>query len=308
MARRKRNRITQFEESAALNNALFDRYFDQLTQLAVTLPMWEDMPREVDTRYMEMSLYRTGAAVFFRDDVLGYMCLPVAPDGQFNEVGIPARRVAYGYNGFHYNLDILNSVIIYDNVLRKPLLPTMELMAYLMCDYDMTIRVNSTVQKTPAVLECEENERLTLENQFKEYVGNSVVIKGRKGISDTLKAIQPQAPFVGPQLYEMKTRYWNEALTILGVPNMIETRHQRQSADEVYRDMGGMLAAQYNRLYMRRKACEEINRMFGLNISVDYSVNISDLMQGAQAAGVELPDLGYGGNVSRETSGGEYDG
>lgn len=296
---RKRNRHprTYFEESAVLNNALYDRYFNQLYQLAVTLPQWENMPESIDTRYMERALFIRGAAVFFKDEDLGqYLCLPVAYNGQFDAYGIPFNRTAYGFNGYHYNLTAENSVIIFDNIMHSPLAPTMELMAYLMSDYDMTIKINANVQKTPAVLECDETERLTVENLFKEYLGNAAVIKGRKGIQNSIQAIQPAAPFVGPQLYEMKTRYWNEALTIIGVPNMIETHHQRQSTDEVYRDMGGVLASQYNRLYMRKKAAKEINRMFpDLDISIDYSVSVSDLMQGAQANGDVLPDLSFGG-------------
>lgn len=292
----RRKKWTQFEESAFLNTALYERYFDQLLQLAITLPRWNGLPDTVDERFMEMSLCNRGASVFFKDEVLGFLALRVAYAGNFNEYGIPYERVAYGYNGYQYHLDITNSVIIFDNVMKKPLLPTLELMAYQLADYDQIIRINASVQKTPAVLECEEAERLTVENLFKDYTGNAMVIKGRKGITQTLTAVQPGAPFVAPQLYEMKTRYWNEALTILGVPNMIETHHQRQSTDEVYRDMGGMIASQYNRLYMRQKACDEINRMWPeLNLGVDFSVNVSDLMQGAQAAGDEMPDVGPGG-------------
>lgn len=308
MARKKgKHPYTYFEESAVLNRCLYDRYFDQLMQLSITLPQWDDMPDSIDTRYMELSLFRSGAAVFFKDEVLDqYLCLPVTAGGEFNEYGIPFVRTAYGFNSYHYDLTAENSVMIFDNVLKTPLMPTMELMAYLMADYDMTIKVNANVQKTPAVLECDESERLSVENLFKEYIGNAAVIKGRRGIQNSLTAIQPAAPFVGPQLYEMKTRYWNEALTIIGVPNMIETHHQRQSTDEVYRDMGGMLASQYNRLYMRKNACEEINRMFGLNISVGYSVNVSDLMTGAQGVGKEMPDLG-GGSSDTENAGDETD-
>lgn len=295
--RRKRHPRTYFEESAFLNNALFDRYYNQLYQLSVTLPQWKNMPDSIDTRYMERALFMRGCAVFYKDEDLGqYLCLPATYNGDFDQYGIPYYRTAFGFNGYHCNLTAENSVLIFDNIEHSPLEPTIELMAYLMSDYDMTIKINANVQKTPAVLECDETERLTVENLFKEYLGNAAVIKGRKGISQSISAIQPAAPFVGPQLYEMKTRYWNEALTIIGVPNMIETHHQRQSTDEVYRDMGGILASQYNRLYMRKVACEQINRMFpDLDISVTYSVSVSDLMQGAQASGDELPDLSFGG-------------
>ena len=40
--------------------------------------------------------------------------------------------------------------------------------------------------------------------------------------------------------------------------------------DEVDRNMGGVIASRYSRLESRREGCDKINKMFGLNISVDY--------------------------------------
>ena len=36
------------------------------------------------------------------------------------------------------------------------------------------------------------------------------------------------------------------------------------------RNLGGTIASRYSRLEARRQAAEEINRMFGLNIEVDF--------------------------------------
>ena len=38
--------------------------------------------------------------------------------------------------------------------------------------------------------------------------------------------------------------------------------------------MGGTLASRSSRMDMRKKACDEINRMFGLNISVEYNEDL----------------------------------
>lgn len=72
------------------------------------------------------------------------------------------------------------------------------------------------------------------------------------------------------KLYTLKTQIWNEALTYLGITNTNVTKKERLISDEVNRNMGGVLANRYSRLNTRRMACEEINRMFGLNMDVDY--------------------------------------
>ena len=40
--------------------------------------------------------------------------------------------------------------------------------------------------------------------------------------------------------------------------------------DEVTRMMGGTIASRYSRLEMRRKACDQINKMFGLDIECNF--------------------------------------
>ena len=40
--------------------------------------------------------------------------------------------------------------------------------------------------------------------------------------------------------------------------------------DEVQRNMGGVIASRKSRLKAREYACEQINKMFGLNISVEF--------------------------------------
>ena len=41
-------------------------------------------------------------------------------------------------------------------------------------------------------------------------------------------------------------------------------------SDEVLRNQGGTIASRYSRLESRREAVDKINKMFGLDISVDY--------------------------------------
>ena len=77
----------------------------------------------------------------------------------------------------------------------------------------------------------------------------------------------------------MKTKIWNEALTYLGIPNISQTKKERMIKDEVERQNGGTLASRNSGLYMRRKACEEINEMFGLDISVVFRDGLEEFSQ-----------------------------
>ena len=56
----------------------------------------------------------------------------------------------------------------------------------------------------------------------------------------------------------------------MGISNLNIQKKERLVADEVVRNQGGTIASRYSRLNARRQACEMINKMFGLEIEVDY--------------------------------------
>ena len=115
-------------------------------------------------------------------------------------------------------------------------------------------------------------QRLTLLNLYKEVDGNSPVIFGDKNmdLNNALKSVQTEAPYVADKLYQLKTQIWNEALTYLGISNLNIQKKERLISDEAIRAMGGTIASRYSRLESRRTACEKINEMFGLDMSVDF--------------------------------------
>lgn len=261
----------QFWESAKLNNYSFKQYYNRLTELSVSMFEWKNVPDTIDIRFLELALFGDGLAVFFYDDVLGYLALRCAIGGQMNVYRIPTKRRAYAANGYNKNLDESNSVIIFNNYLHTNSMLDVELFARRLYNLDRAIDVNANAQKTPILVQCDENQRLTLKNVYMKYDGNEPVIFGDKNLNpNSIKVLQTGAPYVADKLYQLKTQIWNEALTFLGISNINVTKKERLITDEVTRNQGGTMASRYSRLEARRQACDEINRKFGLNISCDY--------------------------------------
>lgn len=270
MARRR----TNFELSARDNMESYYYYIDRLTELSISMFEWVNLPDTVDERFLEMTLFTNGCAVYFNDDVLGNLALPVAINGQWNVYKIPIRRRAYSVNGYQNgDLTIDNSVMIYNNMIRTNSVRAVRMYARRLWDLDRSIDVNARAQKTPVLLQGTEQQRLTLLNAYKELDGNSPVIMADKDIdlrNGPISCIVTEAPYVADKLYQLKTEIWNEALTYLGISNLNIQKKERLVADEVTRNMGGTIASRYSRLEMRRKAAEEINDMFGTDIKVNY--------------------------------------
>ena len=271
MSRRKRD--AQFWESANLKNAGYIQYYNRLTELSISMFEWTGMPDTVDTRLLELILFSKGWAVFFKDEVLGYLALPVNFTGDFDVNMIPYLRTAYSLNG-KYNIQLTpeNSVIIWNNMLRTNSALDVELFSRRLYNIDRTIDVNVNAQKTPVLITCDENQLLTLKNVYKQYDGNMPVIFGDKNLNpNSLKAISTGAPYLGDKLTTLKTQIWNEALTYLGISNVNVMKKERLLNDEIKRNQGGIIASRYSRIVARQTGAEEINRLFpDLNISCEY--------------------------------------
>lgn len=262
---------TTFNESTFRNNQTFLLYYNRLAELAVSMFEWKNLPDTIDERFLELTLFTDGQIIFFNDDVMGYLALQVATGGDFNVYRIPQNRRAYAANGYNMNLNGDDSVIIYNNFMRTPSLPTIEMFANRLYKLDRTIDINTNAQKTPILIKCDDNERLTLENLYLKYDGNQPVIMGSRGLStDSISVLKTDAPYISDKLYTLKTEIWNEALTYLGIENITTEKKERLLTDEITSYHGGTVACRYSRLESRRQACRQINKMFGLNIWCDY--------------------------------------
>ena len=268
MARRPK---TGFEESLQMNNFTWRQYYNRLMELSMVMFEWKGLPDTVDPRFLELTLFRNGSAIFFKDDVMGYLTLASANYGTFNVYNVPKERRAFASNGYQMNCTDKDSVIIWNNYLRQNSRLDVEMFAKRLYNIDRIIDVNVNAQKTPLLIVCDENERLTFLNLYKEYDGNEPVIKGSKGINyDNFKVLKTDAPYVCDKMYDLKTQIWNEALTYLGISNVSNVKKERMITDEVTRNLGGTIASRYSKLLARQQACEQINTMFGLDISCEY--------------------------------------
>lgn len=261
-----------FGESAIMNNSTYLQYFNRLVELSVSMFEWQGLPETVDPRYLELHLFQNGSMVYFRDEVMGDLCLDCIANGQFDVYGNPISRRAYSsYNQYQKTLDESDSVIIWNNYLRQPSVLDVKMFAKRLYNLDRIIDVNANAQKTPVLVQGTEKQRLTLVNLYKEFDGNAPFIFGDKNLDlNSLRAISTNAPYVADKLYQLKTQIWNEALTYLGISNLNIQKKERMITDEVQRNQGGTIASRYSRLEARREAVDKINRMFGTDISVNY--------------------------------------
>jgi len=275
-------RKTNFGDSLFQNNNQYGMYLERLTELAISMFEWKNLPDSCDERFLELTLFTNGYAVFFKDEDLSntglsdadtgsYLALPVATNGRWNVYNIPTKRRAYASNGYNKNLDVNNSVVIYNNLLHTNSINISRTYARRLYNLDRIVDVNANAQKTPVLILANEQQRLTMLQVYQKWDGNEPVIFGDRDLDMKLvQALRTDAPYIADKIQSLKTELWNEALTYLGISNISFQKKERMISDEVLRNQGGTIASRYSRLNARRKSADQINKMFGLNIEVDF--------------------------------------
>lgn len=277
----------EFWLTAGRNIRTDNLFFTQLLDMAVNVFKYNNLPDEIDPRYVELGLINRGHMVFFRDsDMLNvdnqtgrYLVLPASLGGTLDMYDVPTYRRAYANNGYQKVLSPEDSVIIYNNYLRLPDIWVIREYAARLYEVQRTIDVNVKAQKTPIVMITDDNTRLTMANIWEKYDGNEPIIIVNKAYDlDDMKVLKTDAPYVADKLQALKKDIFNECLTYFGITNISNVKKERMITDEVTRNMGGTEAEKHVRLNARQEACEKINKMFGLNISVEYrpTVDIVD--------------------------------
>lgn len=288
----------QFWESAAMNNGTYKQYYNRLVELGISMFEWKNLPDSVDTRFLELCLFVDGQAIFFYDEELGYLTLQNAMNGGFNVYRVPVNRRAYAVNGYNRELNENNSVIIFNNYLHTNSQSDAVMFAKRLYNLDRAIDVNANAMKTPIIIKCDETQRLTMLNLYKQYDGNEPYIFGDKAINtNAIQVFKTDAPYVADKLYQLKTQIWNEALTYLGISNINVQKKERLITDEVTRNQGGTIASRYSRLNARRDACKQINAMFGLDIWCDYREDYQMIDTGNDTVEGDPDSDGEGGVV-----------
>ena len=169
-------RKKMFWETDYMNNRTFIQYYNRLMELSISMFKWNNLPDTVDSRFIELALFTDGMCLYFNDDTIGNLATRCMIGGNLDIYNIPNIRTAYSSNGYNNTLSNKDSVIIFNNLIRTNSMLDVEMFARRLYKIDRIIDINANAQKTPILLLCGEEERLSVENIYKQYDGNKSVI------------------------------------------------------------------------------------------------------------------------------------
>lgn len=282
----------KFLDSYILNSETYQDYFERLKKVALSIFEWTNLPNSMDARFLEETLFFFGKATMLKDKTYGFINTKCAGSGYINIYGLPTKLncFSYGFNSIRKLFTGLNPslsdkqkeqmqfnecILVGNNWDFLPTATTIELFAYRLAEAEMTAFTNIKAQKTPVMILCDEKQRLAMQNLYSQYNGNQPFIFGNKNLMDgnTITSIRTEAPFIADKIMNYKKEIWNEALTYLGINNIMVEKKERLITDEANQNNELINLNLESYLAPRLKACKDFNEKYEL-IGTDKEISV----------------------------------
>lgn len=261
---RKRANLTDL-----LNDLTFRTIYNKFKLISMNAFEWHNLPDGILPRHIEYQLFRSGKVVFFRDPDMSYMALPVDNGTGVNVYGDPLQYRAFGYN-YQRLLDADDCVVIENNLLRISTKDFLMFYVNKLAEAERTMDVNVKANKTPVVMLCDSTDVLSFKRLFQQVDGNVPAIFADKMLNtDNVAALDLKAKFLCNELMDYKHSVEAELLTFLGINNPAVDKKERLITDEVNSNNQLISSFMDLQLEARQRACEAINAMYGLNVTVE---------------------------------------
>ena len=258
--------------SQLTNMKTYLMYREEMLTLAENVFEFKNLPEYIDVSYLNKTLLRNGSIAFFMDEVLGLIALPYDVIGNFDIYGRPINIMCRAANGTYYKkLNRGEFVIMYDNNSRHPLFLDICQMAERIPKSKRTIDVNIVQQRTPRIWKTSQDKKRTLQDMLSNIDGMEENIATYESIDiDDMNVVLAPAPYVADKIDMHLDKEWAEFYRLIGVANLIEQKKERMIRDEMSASQGGTIASRFSRFEPRKRAIDEINKMFGTNIEVSF--------------------------------------
>lgn len=280
------------QEAVWLNDRTYLDYKSRLKKIATSIFEWKNLPDSMDSEYIEYCLYALGQCALLHTEKYGFINTKATINGNLNLYGLPTALNCYSYGSVQYtrnvyyggeSKDINSECILVKNTQDRnpvPTVATLELFAYRLYQAERTADVNVQNAKRSRLILTSENQRLTMENMFRQYDSNLPYIFGDSDNfkSGSIESLDISSAFIGSDIMKYKKEIWNEALTFLGCDNFSEKK-ERLISDEVDTNNEVINLNLMSFLAPRQLACDQFNKKYGTNIEVKVRSDLQNIIK-----------------------------
>lgn len=274
-------------------------------ELCINRFNWQNLPKSVDTRFMEVALYQYALVVIFEDDVTGKLLAARATPGQGYDMNqnplsyriMPLQTGTLPQHLRNLELSARKCVPVWANAFRIPDYDIVSFYSSRMAQTERTIDINLKAARLTKFLAVDENMRLTVENINRMLENGEYAVSVTKQVGAALEDMVKVLDMgVHPEQIErlsvVRDRFWNNLMGLMGINNANQDKKERLVASEVEGNDDQVGNFRRINLNWRQKAADQITEMWPHlvdgPVSVDYHTDID-------AARPELPDETEGG-------------
>ena len=171
----------------------------------------------------------------------------------------------------------------------------MQIYAARLAELDRTIDINIGNMRKPFLIACDENERQSMVNIYRQIAEGQPVIFGTETMGD---AIGNKVQVFDMKVHEQtlinlmiaKSRAWNECMTLLGIDNSNQDKKERLVASEVDANNDQVMSMRMVALNSRKEAATLINEIWNLNVSVEWNTDQKDIDGPPMIMGLPAPN------------------
>lgn len=256
-------------------------YISLLYNIYTSCYKWENFPEEIDERVLEKGLIGNGSVFFFYDKSLGkILCLPANPASRLDQYGIPYKWVAFGQDGYRYEVKNSDGVYCYNLNNRFSDLETISMYAGRLANVQRSIDVNIALQKYPGVMRTTPENQLTIENISQSYENNEyLMLLDEKFDLKRFEHINFNIPYIADKLEYTSRDLLADALNYIGVQYSSSNKRERLASTEIDSNIGFTEACRAMHLLPRRDCVKRLNQFFGWNITVDINYDFVNMLK-----------------------------
>ena len=260
-----------------------------LKTIALSAFKWVNLPAGIDPRAVEYILLHFGLGAMFVEDG-GHLFAQCAPADNINIYYNPNKVQLYAPNGRYWerhcqswaaydrdnNLVMMpaDAVFVFDNLNRKPLLPTINYFARRLASYDRTADVNVNAQLTPWIIRASETSKIAAKRVGAKLEKKEQILY----VNDAMDGVTPidvlntTAPYVADKIFVDQKKILDNAITMFGADNSNTDKRERVQTGEAMSNNEQIMLFRNSRLKTRQEFAHRCNVLFGTDITVKWAV------------------------------------
>lgn len=255
----------------ALTQTTYMQYMYRIERVALNAVRWDGLPETVRQMVIERYLYYYGNAVFFKDEILDqYFVLPITAEYDWDVDHYPIEYDVTDWRGRRWHLSKDNSVIIWNNYQRVPSIPMAQLFATRLTNTMRTSDNHLEAQRIGKIIVAPENKRRgvkALLDRVKGFHLFTIVSPAAAELSGQVTVLDTELDYIGDKIDNHYSFIWHDCMQYFGITSTSDKK-SGMTAEEIMSENDTAISGQGALLNSREDAVKEINKMFGLNISV----------------------------------------